>query len=56
MQLEQDWMAPALAAMTNGKLKRIALHGFGEDEAMSISMSSLDRYKFWRKSRRLESL
>ena len=56
MQLEQDWMAPALAAMNSGKLKCIALHGFGEDEGASIMLTSFDRYKFWRKPRRLESL
>jgi hypothetical protein len=52
-QLEQDWMAPALAA---GDLKRIELHGFGDDEGISIAMTSLDRHCFWRKPRRLETL
>lgn len=55
-QLEQEWLAPALAALNDGKLKRIELYGFGEEETLSLSMTSLDRHRFWRKPRRLESL
>ena len=55
-RLEQEWLAPALAALASGKLKRIELHGFGDENAVSLSMTTLDRYRFWRKPRRLESL
>lgn len=55
-QLNDDWLAPALAALGSGKLKRIELHGFGDEATLSLSMSPLDRYCFWRKPRRLESL
>lgn len=54
-QLEQDWLQPALAIL-GGDLKRIELHGFGDDRAISLSMTASDRYCFWRKPRRLESL
>ncbi len=54
--LEQDWIAPALAAVASGRLKKIELHGFGEDESVSCTMRSLDRYCFWRNPRRLETL
>jgi hypothetical protein len=55
-QLENDWLSPALNAMKNGNLDRITLHGFGEEESCSVTMSSLDRFRFWRKPRRLESI
>jgi hypothetical protein len=55
-RLDNDWLAPALAALASGVLKRIELHGFGDEEPVSISMTALDRYRFWRKPRRLETL
>ncbi|MFY9329809.1 MAG: hypothetical protein WAO76_17615 [Georgfuchsia sp.] len=55
-QLNNDWLTPALAALASGKLKRIELHGFGDEDAVSLSMTSIDRYRFWRKPRRLETL
>ncbi|CAG4883194.1 protein of unknown function [Georgfuchsia toluolica] len=55
-QLDQDWLAPALTALASGKLKRIELHGFGDESAVSLSMAALDRYRFWRKPRRLETM
>ena len=55
-QLENDWLAPALSALTGGTLKRIELHGFGDEAPLSLSMTSLDRYCFWRKLRRLETV
>ena len=55
-QLEQEWIAPALLALEEGQLKQIELHGFGDERAISIAMTSFDRFRFWRKPRRLESL
>lgn len=55
-QLDQDWLAPALSALASGKLKRIELHGFGDESAVSLSLAALDRYRFWRKPRRLETM
>jgi hypothetical protein len=55
-QLENDWLSPALNAMKNGHLDRITLHGFGEEDSCSVTLSSLDRLRFWRKPRRLETI
>lgn len=55
-RLEQDWLAPALSALASGALKRLELHGFGDEDPVSISMAALDRLRFWRKPRRLETL
>jgi hypothetical protein len=55
-QLEALWLAPALAALAHGQLKKIELHGFGDERAVSSVMTNLDRYCFWRKPRRLETL
>lgn len=53
---EATWMAPALAALADGRVSRIELHGFGDDEGFAVTMSRLDRHAFWRKPRRIESL
>lgn len=55
-QFDSGWLAPALAALGRGELAGIELHGFGDEEAMSFSMTARDRYRFWRKARRLETL
>ena len=55
-RLDNDWLAPALAALASGELKRIELHGFGDEKLVSIAMTGLDRIRFWRKPRRLESM
>ena len=55
-RLDNDWLAPALAALASGDLKRIELHGFGDEEPVSISMAAHDRFRFWRKPRRLETI
>lgn len=55
-QLNDDWLAPALAALLSGKLGRIELHGFGDAEGIALTLAPRDRFRFWRKPRRLETL
>lgn len=53
---DADWIAPALAALADGSVTRIDLHGFGEDAGIAVTMKRRDRHAFWRKPRRVESL
>jgi hypothetical protein len=56
LHLENAWLAPALADLAKGKLNRMALHGFGDATTVSASLARIDRWKFWRQPRRLETL
>jgi hypothetical protein len=56
LQLENDWLVPAMSAVGKGKLPRLTLHAFGDDESASISLTRSDLWKFWRQSKRLETL
>jgi len=56
LQLENDWLRPAMTAVGKGKLSLLMLHAFGDGESVSISITRRDLWKFWRQPRRLETL
>lgn len=47
--LEQDWFAPLQAALQNGSLHTLVLHGSGEGRALRLTVTARDRFRFWRK-------
>ena len=51
MRLEQDWVAPLLAAVTNSGLDSITLHGLGPDFGQVTEYRRNDRIRFWRRKR-----
>lgn len=54
--LEQDWLAPALAAVQNGALRRLTLVASGHDRAIEASVGRRDLWRFWRKPLALADL
>lgn len=54
--LEATWFAPLMQALQNGKLKHVVLHGHGEGQAMTITVSGSNKLNFWRKPKPLASL
>lgn len=55
-QLENDWLAPALAALRRGELRRLTLLGFGDSEALALELTRSRLWQFWRRPRTMESL
>lgn len=49
MQLEADWFAPLQAALCQGELDRLVLHGYGSGHALQVVVKPRDRFCFWRK-------
>lgn len=45
--LEENWIAPAMAAWKAGKLDQLHVIGFGDKEALSLSLGRNARWKFW---------
>lgn len=51
--LEHSWVAPLLAALLEGKLETLTLHGLGSDHGYRSVMTRRDRLSFWRTRRPL---
>ena len=47
--LEHVWCEPLLAALGNGALKTLTLHGLGPDYGYTATFAPGDRYRFWRR-------
>ncbi len=45
---DQDWFKPALAALRQGKIKRLSLFSPDEPATLEATLSRLDLWKFWR--------
>jgi hypothetical protein len=55
-ELEQNWFAPMMQALQSGQLKQLVLHGYGEGQTLSITISGSNRLSFWRKPAPLTAL
>lgn len=47
--LEENWLAPALAAVKHGALRRLTLVAIGNEQAIEITVGRRDLWRFWRK-------
>lgn len=47
--IEQRWLAPALAALKAGKIDRITISALGDAAQLDITMTRNDLWKFWRR-------
>ena len=54
--LEANWFAPLMQALQNGKLKQLVLHGHGEGQALTLTVSGSNKLNFWRKPAPLTAL
>lgn len=54
--LEKDWLAPALAAVTSGALRRLTLVTSGREQAIATTLQHRDLWRFWRKDVALADL
>lgn len=55
-RLEQDWFAPLVDALKNGRIRRLSVQGFGEAQDFRISATRADLWKLWRGVRSLADL
>jgi hypothetical protein len=56
LQLEQDWLAPALHALRNSQLQSLTLIGLGDEARVELTVTPSDRFRFWRKPMPLANL
>jgi hypothetical protein len=56
LQLEQDWLAPALRALRDGHLQRLTLIALGDEARFELTVTPNDRFRFWRKPMPLAKL
>lgn len=54
VNLERAWLAPLLAALQDGKLQTLTLHGLGPDYGYTVALARNDRFRFWRRKRPLD--
>ena len=47
--LEANWLAPALAAVKIGALRRLTLVASGHEQALEVTIARGDLWRFWRK-------
>lgn len=55
-ELEQRWIAPAIAAMKSGQMKQIDLIAFGDEDSLTLTLQRHDLWKFWRRPAPLDAL
>ncbi len=48
LQLEQDWLAPALRGLRDGHLQRLTLIALGDEARFELTVTRNDRFRFWR--------
>ncbi len=53
--LERKWLAPLLAALNEGGLQALTVHGLGPDYGYSATLTPRDRFRFWRGRRPLRA-
>ena len=53
-KLERAWLAPLLAALNDGRLQSLTLHGLGPDYGYTVVLARNDRFRFWRRKRPLD--
>jgi len=53
--LEQTWFAPLLAALRNGPLQYLTLHGLGPDYGFYATLERSSLLRFWRRRRPLHT-
>jgi hypothetical protein len=54
--LEANWFAPAMQALQEGSLKKLVVHGHGEGQALTLTVSGSNKLNFWRKPAPLTAL
>ena len=54
--LEENWFAPAMKALQDGSLKQLVVHGHGEGQALTLTVSGSNKLNFWRKPAPLTTL
>jgi len=54
-ELERDWFAPLLAALKNGPLQYLTLHGLGPDHGYCATLERSSLLRFWRRRRPLHA-
>ena len=54
-ELEQNWFAPLLAGLKQGRLDQLAITAIGEHGTRNFTVSRGDLWKFWRASRPLST-
>lgn len=54
--LETNWFAPLMQALQDGSLKQLVLHGHGEGQALTLTVSGSNKLNFWRKPAPLTAL
>jgi hypothetical protein len=55
-RLESNWFAPLLAALKEGKIKRLTLTAFGEQRMHEVTMRRGALWRFWRHAKPLAAL
>ena len=55
-RLESNWFAPLLAALKEGKIKRLTLTAFGEAWMYEVTMQRGALWRFWRHAKPLAAL
>lgn len=54
--LDEDWLAPALAALKRGVLRRLTLVLGGSEQAVRVELTSADPWRLWRRPLALAEL
>jgi hypothetical protein len=53
--LERKWLSPLLAALNDGRLQALTVHGLGPDYGYTAALTSRSRFRFWRGKRPLHA-
>ena len=54
--LEHNWFTPLMQALQSGALKELVMHGHGEGQALTLTVSGRNTLNFWRKPAPLTAL
>ena len=49
LALENDWIAPALASVANGRCRRLRLVAGGDGDTLELALARRDLWRFWRR-------
>jgi hypothetical protein len=55
-ELEAQWFAPLVAALKSGRITNVRISAPGDQRSVELKLRTADVWKFWRRSRPLESL
>ena len=56
LEVDRRWLAPALAALRTGRLRRLRLVAFGDEASLDMDLRRGDTWRFWRRPRPLTDL